>query len=193
VLGLLQRAGDTPVILLVNKVDNLADKSLLLPHLESLAARFAFDEVIPVSALRDHNLDVLEKALSSRLPEGDFWFDDDQLTDRSLRFMAAEIIREKVVRQLGQEVPHQITVEIDIWEDGPKVTDIAATILVERRGQKKILIGDKGSRIKSIGTQAREDMERLIDRKVMLTLWVKIKAGWSDDERALRSLGYDHR
>ena len=156
-------------------------------------ARFAFAEVIPVSALRDHNLDVLEKALSSRLPEGDFWFDDDQLTDRSLRFMAAEIIREKVVRQLGQEVPHQITVEIDIWEDGPKVTDIAATILVERRGQKKILIGDKGSRIKSIGTQAREDMERLIDRKVMLTLWVKIKAGWSDDERALRSLGYDHR
>ena len=146
-----------------------------------------------MSALRDHNLDVLEKALSSRLPEGDFWFDDDQLTDRSLRFMAAEIIREKVVRQLGQEVPHQITVEIDIWEDGPKVTDIAATILVERRGQKKILIGDKGSRIKSIGTQAREDMERLIDRKVMLTLWVKIKAGWSDDERALRSLGYDHR
>ena len=193
VLGLLQRAGDTPVILLVNKVDNLTDKSLLLPHLESLAARFAFAEVIPVSALRDHNLDVLEKALSSRLPEGDFWFDDDQLTDRSLRFMAAEIIREKVVRQLGQEVPHQITVEIDIWEDGPKVTDIAATILVERRGQKKILIGDKGSRIKSIGTQAREDMERLIDRKVMLTLWVKIKAGWSDDERALRSLGYDHR
>ncbi|HCK25553.1 MAG TPA: GTPase Era, partial [Alcanivorax sp.] len=193
VLGLLQRAGNTPVILLVNKVDNLADKSLLLPHLESLAARFAFAEVIPVSALRDHNLDVLEKALSSRLPEGDFWFDDDQLTDRSLRFMAAEIIREKVVRQLGQEVPHQITVEIDIWEDGPKVTDIAATILVERRGQKKILIGDKGSRIKSIGTQAREDMERLIDRKVMLTLWVKIKAGWSDDERALRSLGYDHR
>ena len=135
----------------------------------------------------------MRKPLSSRLPEGDFWFDDDQLTDRSLRFMAAEIIREKVVRQLGQEVPHQITVEIDIWEDGPKVTDIAATILVERRGQKKILIGDKGSRIKSIGTQAREDMERLIDRKVMLTLWVKIKAGWSDDERALRSLGYDHR
>jgi len=148
---------------------------------------------VPVSALKEQNLEELEKALVERLPEGEFWYDEDQLTDRSLRFMAAEIIREKVVRQLGQEVPHQITVEIDIWEDGPKVTDIAATILVERRGQKKILIGDKGSRIKSIGTQAREDMERLIDRKVMLTLWVKIKAGWSDDERALRSLGYDHR
>ena len=153
VLGLLQRAGDTPVILLVNKVDNLTDKSLLLPHLESLAARFAFAEVIPVSALRDHNLDVLEKALSSRLPEGDFWFDDDQLTDRSLRFMAAEIIREKVVRQLGQEVPHQITVEIDIWEDGPKVTDIDATILVARRGQKKLPIRDEGSGV-GVGTSA---------------------------------------
>ena len=193
VLNLLQRAGDTPVLLLVNKVDNLDDKSLLLPHLENLAERFPFAEVIPVSALRDHNLDVLEKALSSRLPEGEFWFDDDQLTDRSLRFMAAEIIREKVVRQLGQEVPHQITVEIDIWEDGPKVTDIAATILVERRGQKKILIGEQGSRIKNIGTQARLDIERLIDRKVMLTMWVTINAGGSDDERALRSLGYDHR
>lgn len=90
-----------------------------------------------MSALRDHNLDVLEKALSSRLPEGDFWFDDDQLTDRSLRFMAAEIIREKVVRQLGQEVPHQITVEIDIWEDGPKVTDIAATILLSGAARRK--------------------------------------------------------
>ena len=107
--------------------------------------------------------------------------------------MAAEIIREKVVRQLGQEVPHQVSVEVELWEDGPKVTEISAAILVERRGQKKILIGDKGERIKQIGTQAREDIERLIDRKVMLNLWVKIKAGWSDDARALRSLGYDER
>ncbi|GAA5136256.1 GTPase Era [Alloalcanivorax gelatiniphagus] len=191
VLGLLQRAGDTPVLLLVNKVDSLEDKNVLLPHLQTLASRFSFAEVIPVSALRGHNLEALEQALASRLPEGDFWFEEDQLTDRSLRFMVAEIIREKVVRQLGQEVPHQMTVEIDLWEDGPKVTDIAATILVERRGQKKILIGDQGARIKQIGTQARQDIERLIERKVMLNLWVKIKAGWSDDERALRSLGYD--
>ena len=191
VLKLLQRAGDTPVLLLVNKVDNLEDKQVLLPHLQDLAGRFSFAEIIPVSALRGHNLEALEKALAERLPEGEFWFDDEQLTDRSLRFMAAEIVREKVVRQLGQEVPHQITVEIDLWEDGPKVTDIAATILVERRGQQKILIGDQGARIKQIGTQARQDIERLIERKVMLNLWVKIKAGWSDDERALRSLGYD--
>ena len=193
VLKLLERAGDTPVVLLVNKVDSLENKQVLLPHLQALAERFSFAEMIPVSALRGHNLDALEKALADRLPEGAFWFEEDQLTDRSLRFMAAEIIREKVVRQLGQEVPHQITVEIDLWEDGPKVTDIAASILVERRGQKKILIGDQGARIKQIGTQAREDIERLIERKVMLNLWVKIKAGWSDDERALRSLGYDHK
>ncbi|MFP1678526.1 GTPase Era [Alloalcanivorax sp. C16-2] len=193
VLKLLERAGDTPVLLLVNKVDNLEDKQVLLPHLQDLADRFSFAEIIPVSALRGHNLEALEKALAERLPEGEFWFEEDQLTDRSLRFMAAEIIREKVVRQLGQEVPHQITVEIDLWEDGPKVTDIAASILVERRGQKKILIGDQGARIKQIGTQARQDIERLIERKVMLNLWVKIKAGWSDDERALRSLGYDQQ
>ena len=144
-----------------------------------------------MSALKEQNLLELEKALVERLPEGDFWYDEDQLTDRSLRFMAAEIIREKVVRQLGQEVPHQVSVEVELWEDGPRVTDISAAILVERRGQKKILIGDKGERIKQIGTQAREDIERLIERRVMLNLWVKIKAGWSDDARALRSLGYD--
>ncbi|WOA32899.1 GTPase Era [Alloalcanivorax xenomutans] len=192
VLSLLARAGDIPVILVVNKVDRLDDKAAMLPLLDKLNQRHDFAEVIPVSALGGHNLDVLEQALVSRLPEGDFWFDEDQLTDRSLRFMAAEIIREKVVRQLGQEVPHQVTVEIDLWEDGPRVTDIAATILVERRGQKKILIGDKGERIKSIGTQARRDIENLIERRVMLNLWVKIKAGWSDDDRALRSLGYDN-
>ncbi|MCE7525499.1 GTPase Era [Alloalcanivorax xenomutans] len=191
VLSLLARAGDIPVVLVVNKVDRLDDKAAMLPLLDTLNQRHDFAEVIPVSALGGHNLDVLEQALVSRLPEGDFWFDEDQLTDRSLRFMAAEIIREKVVRQLGQEVPHQVTVEIDLWEDGPRVTDIAATILVERRGQKKILIGDKGERIKSIGTQARRDIENLIERRVMLNLWVKIKAGWSDDDRALRSLGYD--
>lgn len=191
VLSLLPEQSDVPVLLIINKVDNLEDKAELLPYIESLSARYPFDAVIPVSALKEQNLDQLEKALVERLPEGDFWYDEDQLTDRSLRFMAAEIIREKVVRQLGQEVPHQVSVEVELWEDGPRVTEISAAILVERRGQKKILIGDKGERIKQIGTQAREDIERLIERRVMLNLWVKIKAGWSDDARALRSLGYD--
>lgn len=190
VLSLLPKEG-VPVLLLINKVDSLDDKQKLLPHIADLAQRHPFAEVIPVSALRGKNLDVLEQALASRLPEGDFWFEEDQVTDRSLRFMTAEIIREKIVRQLGQEIPHQVTVEIELWKDGPKVTEIAAAILVERRGQKKILIGDKGERIKQIGTEARLDIEKLIERKVMLNLWVKIRSGWSDDERALRSLGYD--
>jgi GTP-binding protein Era len=193
VLSLLARAGDTPVILVANKVDRIEDKRELLPRLQALGQRREFAELIPISALGGHNLEELESAIAKRLPEGDFWYDEDQLTDRSLRFMVAEIIREKIVRQLGQELPHQMTVEIDLWQDDPKVTDIAATILVERRGQKKILIGEGGDRIKKIGTQARLDIENLIERRVMLTLWVKIKAGWSDDERALRSLGYDDR
>lgn len=191
VLSLLERAEGIPVLLLVNKIDQLEDKEALLPHLQNLGQRRDFAELIPVSALGGHNLDALEQAIAKRLPEGEFWFDEDQLTDRSLRFMVAEIIREKVVRQLGQELPHQMTVEIEQWKEGPKVTEIAARILVERRGQKKILIGDGGDRIKKIGTQARLDIERLIERRVMLNLWVKIKAGWSDDDRALRSLGYD--
>jgi len=190
VLSLLPKEG-VPVLLLINKVDSLDDKQRLLPHIADLSQRYPFAEVIPVSALRGKNLDVLEQALASRLPEGDFWFEEDQITDRSLRFMTAEIIREKIVRQLGQEIPHQVTVEIELWKDGPRVTEVAAAILVERRGQKKILIGEKGERIKQIGTEARLDIEKLIERKVMLNLWVKIRSGWSDDERALRSLGYD--
>ena len=193
VLSLLPQHPEMPVLLIINKVDSLDDKAQLLPHIETLSERYPFDAVVPVSALREQNLEALENALVERLPEGEFWYDEDQLTDRSLRFMAAEIIREKVGRQLGQELPHQVSVEVEMWEDGPRITEISAAILVERRGQKKILIGDGGDRIKQIGTQAREDIERLIERKVMLNLWVKIKAGWSDDARALRSLGYDER
>ncbi|WP_111657104.1 GTPase Era [Isoalcanivorax indicus] len=189
VLALLQRA-EVPVLLIINKVDSLEDKAALLPHIQRLSALYDFADVIPVSALGGHNLDALEAALAQRLPAGDFWYDEDQITDRSLRFMAAEMIREKVFRQLGQELPHQITVEVELWEDTPTVTRINAAILVERRGQKKILIGSGGDRIKKIGTEARQDIEALIERKVMLELWVKIRSGWSDDSRALRSLGY---
>lgn len=183
---------DTPILLLINKVDALADKSGLLPHIDDLCQRRPFAEVVPVSALRGHNLPALEQALACRLPQAPFWFDEDQITDRSVRFMVAEIIREKVVRQLGDEVPHQVTVEIEMWTDGERLTDIAACILVERPGQKRILIGSGGERIKQIGTQARIDIEQLLERKVMLDLWVKVRSGWSDDLRALRSLGYDN-
>lgn len=189
VLNRLPRDG-TPILLLVNKVDRIEDKDTLLPHLAELAERFDFAEVIPLSALREQNLQALERAIVTRLPEGPFWFDPDQLTDRSLRFMVAEIIREKVMRQLGQELPHQVTVQIELFNETGQLTEIAAALLVERPGQKKILIGAGGERIKQIGTQARHDIERLLEQKVMLNLWVKVKSGWSDDERALRSLGY---
>jgi len=189
VLSLLPR-DDTPVLLLINKIDTLDDKAQLLPHIERLAALYPFAAVIPVSALREGGLDDLREELKKRLPEAPFWFDEDQITDRSLRFMVAEIIREKVVRQLGQEVPHQVAVEIEIWNDTERLTEIGASILVERSGQKKILIGHQGERIKKIGIQARQDIETLIDRQVMLNLWVKVKTGWSDNDRALRSLGY---
>lgn len=189
VLSLLPK-DETPVLLLINKVDTLEDKQQLLPHIARLTALRKFDEVIPLSALQDQDFQVLEQTLARHLPEGAFWFDADQVTDRSLRFMVAEIIREKVVRQLGQEVPHQTAIEIELWKEGPRLTEIAASILVERPGQKRILIGHQGERIKKIGIQARQDIERLLEGRVMLNLWVKVKTGWSDDNRALRSLGY---
>ena len=132
----------------------------------------------------------LEKVIAEQLPENDHFFPEDQITDRSSRFLAAELVREKIMRQLGAELPYQITVEIEEFKQQGKTLHIHALILVERDGQKKIIMGDKGERIKRIGSDARRDMEVLFDSKVMLNLWVKVKGGWSDDERALRSLGY---
>ncbi|WP_295797794.1 GTPase Era [uncultured Microbulbifer sp.] len=179
-----------PLIIAVNKVDQLEDKNALLPQLQELSARFPNAEIVPLSALRNANLDALEKVIVERLPEGVHFFEDDQITDRSSRFLAAEIVREKVMRQLGAEIPYAVTVEVEEFAQDGSVLHISAAILVERNGQKRILIGTKGERIKQIGQQARMDMERLFDSKVMLNLWVKVKSGWSDDERALRSLGY---
>lgn len=181
----------SPIILAVNKVDKVEDKETLLPHLQKLAEKLKVDEVIPVSALRNINLDRLESLLIERLPEGTHLYPEDQITDRSSRFMAAEIVREKITRQLGDELPYQMAVEIEEFKHEGSLLTISALILVERDGQKRILIGDKGERIKLIGQQARIDMEKLFDVKIMLNLWVKVKSGWSDDERALRSLGYD--
>lgn len=182
---------DTPVILAVNKVDQIEDKSSLLPHLQSLAKRLPKADLVPISALKKQNLDKLEALVVGYLPSGDHLFPEDQVTDKSARFMAAEIVREKITRQLGDEVPYQSAVEIEEFVEEGRLTTISAAILVERAGQKKMLIGEKGERIKLIGQQARLDMEKLFDCKVMLKLWVKVKRGWSDDERALRSLGFD--
>lgn len=180
-----------PIVLAVNKVDQIDDKDQLLPHLQSLAEKLSATEIIPISALRNQNLDRLEQIIVEHLPVATHLFPEDQITDRSSRFMAAEMVREKITRQLGDELPYEMAVEIEEFSYEGNILRISALILVERDGQKKILIGDKGDRIKQIGTQARIDMEKMFDSKVMLNLWVKVKSGWSDDERALRSLGYN--
>lgn len=179
-----------PVILAVNKVDRLESKKELLPVLRFLAEKVAGAEAIPLSALHSTNLDSLEAAIVARLPESEHHFPADQLTDRSERFLAAELVREKIIRQLGAEIPYEIAVEIEEFKIVKHIRHISALILVERPGQKKIIIGQGGERLKKIGQQARIDMEKLFDGKVMLSLWVKVRSGWSDDERALRSLGY---
>ena len=181
-----------PVVVAVNKVDQIEDKQTLLPHLQRLLDTLNVKDVVPVSALQNQNLDRLLSVIRDYLPESEHFFPEDQITDKSSRFLAAELIREKITRQLGDELPYQMTVEIETFKETEKIIHIDALILVEREGQKRILIGDKGARIKQIGQQAREDMETLFDHKVMLKTWVKVKSGWSDDERALRSLGYDH-
>lgn len=183
---------DIPVLVALNKVDQLDDKESLLPQIEQLLERVGASEIIPISALRGNNLDALEREIVKRLPEGEHFFPEDQITDRSSRFIAAEMVREKITRQLGDELPYQMNVEIEEFSQQGEVLHIGALILVERDGQKRILIGNKGDRIKQIGTEARGDMEELFGCKVMLRLWVKVKSGWSDDERALRSLGYDN-
>lgn len=190
VLEQIQRC-EAPVIVAVNKVDQMEDKAALLPHLKALETRLPSAELVPVSALKNQNLDRLEQLVASLLPEAPHQFGEDEITDKNTRFLAAEIIREKIMRLLGDEVPYQSAVEIEQFEETPTLITIHALILVEREGQKKMIIGEKGERIKQIGQQARLDMENLLDCKVMLKLWVKVKSGWSDDERALRSLGFD--
>ncbi len=189
VLSLLKEI-DAPVLLVLNKVDLVGDKNQLLPHIEALSQRFSFKEIVPLSALGGHNLDTLEGLVQELLPEGPFLFPEDQVTDRSSRFHAAELIREKVTRQLGDELPYEVSVEIEQFKQQGKVLHIHGLILVDKPGQKKILVGKDGSRLKRIGSAAREDMEHTFSSKVMLNLWVKVKSGWADDERALQSLGY---
>jgi GTP-binding protein Era len=183
--------GRIPVILAVNKVDLMERKSDLLPHLQFLAERADFKAILPISALNQHNVEELEACIGEELPESVHFFPEDQVTDRSQRFMAAEMVREKIMRQLGDELPYSVNVEIEEFRQEGSLLHISALILVEREGQKRILIGKSGSRLRSIGADARRDMESLFESKVMLKLWVKVKSGWSDDERALRSLGYD--
>lgn len=180
-----------PVILVVNKIDFIKEKDTLLPYLQELSDKHNFDQIIPLSAKTGSNLERLEQIIESYLPESPYFYPEDQITDRSSRFLAAELVREKIMRQLGDELPYAMTVEIEEFSHDGRLIEISALILVERGSQKRIVIGEKGSRLKQIGQEARKDMEQLFDCKVMLNLWVKVKSNWSDDERALRSLGYD--
>jgi GTP-binding protein Era len=179
-----------PVLLLINKCDLLENPQKLLPHIERMTKIREFAEIIPLSALSSYNLEAVEKCVAKYLPEGQFLYPVDQVTDRSSRFLAAEIIREKITRQLGDELPYEVTVEIEKYTIQEGVVHIHALILVDKESQKQIIIGTRGSRMKLIGSAARVDMEKAFDAKVMLNLWVKVKSGWADDERALQSLGY---
>ncbi|MBE0485198.1 GTPase Era [Marinobacter sp.] len=180
---------ECPVILAINKVDKIENRDRLLPHLEVLAKKRDFAEIIPLSALKETNLIPLQEAVGRYLPESIHFYPDDQITNRSERFMASEMVREKITRQLGEELPYSVAVEIEEFKAQGRTLHISALILVEREGQKKIIIGDKGERLRRIGQEARMDMERMFDTKVMLRLWVKVKRGWADSDRALKSLG----
>lgn len=180
-----------PVILVVNKVDEVEDKAKLLPFLQEVSAAFGFSAVVPVSAEKGTQLKELLGEIRKHLPENPPIFEEDDITDRSERFLAAEMIREKVFRQSGEEVPYGVTVEIEKFETEGNLRRIFAAIIVDKESQKAIVIGKGGEKLKRIGTDARLEMERLFDGKVYLQLWVKVKSGWADDERALKSLGYE--
>lgn len=179
-----------PVVLLINKVDEIKHKEELMPFLQQVSAKHNFEQIIPISAEKGTNVDAIKDLVSDYLPENPFFFPEDHVTDRSSRFMAAEIVREKLMRFMGEELPYSVTVEIEQFKWDEKLWRINALILVEREGQKKMVIGSKGEKLKVIGRDARQDLEKLLDEKVYLELWVKVKSGWADDERALRSLGY---
>ena len=182
---------DTPVILVINKVDMLDDKGELLPFIEQLATERKFAAIVPVSAKQGKQLDTLLEAIRQHLPPGDPIYASDEITDRNERFLAAELLREKVFRFTGEELPYSVSVVIEQFKLEGKLRRIHAAILVDKESHKAMLIGKKGEKLKEIATQARLDMEKMFDGKVFLEVFVKVKSGWADDERVLKSLGYE--
>lgn len=189
----LERVRDAraPVILAANKVDRVSAREALLPYLAEVSTRMAFAELIPVSATRGTNLDRLEREVARRLPEGPPLYPSDQVTDRDMRFLAAEAVREQLMGRLGEELPYRLTVEVGRYVEEVGLTHIEAVIWVERGGQKAIVIGEGGRVLKAVGTAARREIEQMTGTHVRLGLWVKVREGWSDDEQALRRLGYE--
>lgn len=182
---------DRPVILVVNKTDQFKDRNELLPFLAKVSADFDYAAIVPVSATKGRQTDQLLAEARKHLPNEGLMFPEDDLTDKSERFLAAEYIREKVFRLLGDELPYSTTVEIEKFEVEGELRRIFAAIVVDREGHKAIVIGKGGESLKRIASEARQDMERLFDSKVYLEIWVKVKSGWNDDERLLKSLGYE--
>jgi GTP-binding protein Era len=182
---------EVPVILVINKADRVKDKAALMPFAQQVAAKFNFAAIVPVSAKLRFQLDGLEKELKNILPENEAIFDADDITDRSEKFMASEIVREKLFRFVGDELPYTSTVLIEKFEQEGNLRRVFAAILVERDTHKSMIIGNKGARLKEISTQARQDMEKLFGGPVYLEIWVKVKSGWADNEAGLRAYGYE--
>jgi len=189
VLNYLRRAS-ARCICVINKIDLMQSKEALLPCIDVLRQKYEFEEIVPISALRNQGLDVLRAEIARRMPEGPHLFGADEVTDRPVEFLISEIIREKLMRQLGEELPHRSTVVVERFKREPKVVRIDAVIYVERKSQKKIMIGKDGSRLKTIGTEARKDIELLVAERVMLGLWVKVKPGWTNNDLTLKRFGY---
>ncbi len=187
----LAKIQEKPILLVLNKVDKIVEKKQLLEWIEQVVPSDDVDEIIPLSALKGINLDRLMELVKPLLPLAPPMFPDDQITDRSSRFLASEIVREKLTRRLGNELPYAVSVEIESYTEEENLVRIHALIWVERKSQKLIVVGNKGSTLKAIGMDARKDIERLIGCKVFLRTWVKVKESWSDDARQLAQLGYD--
>ena len=181
---------DNQVILVINKIDKVAKKEKLIPFVEEVTKLFPFSEVIPISALKRKNIDILEKEITKRLPVGAHLYPEDQIADSSERFLTSEIIREKCISRVGDEIPYRLSVVIDSFKEEDKLITIDGTIYIEKSSQKGIVIGEQGKRLKAIGTAARKDLERMLGNKVMLRLWVKVKKDWTNDRSALNFMGY---
>ena len=185
-----------PVILLANKLDTVKQRAELAPWLKDVAAKYEFAEIVPMSAKNRKDIERLFPVCEKYLPEQPWWYDEDELTDRSERFLAGETVREKLFRLTGDELPYTSTVVVDKFDEEPspkykRMVRIAATIIVERDGHKAMVIGEKGERLKRIGMEARQELEKLMDCKVFLERWVKVRSGWADDEARVRSFGYE--
>lgn len=191
VLSLIKQS-QVPCILVVNKVDKIVEKNQLLPWIEEMSQRHDFAAIIPVSAKTGVQVDELQERLRAYLPEGPHLFPEDQFTDRPTKFLCAELLREKIFRFCGQELPYSVNVDIESYKDEGALIRIHALILVEKENHKRMIIGDKGQKLKEMATGARIDMEKMLGKKVFLQCWCKVKSGWADDERMLKQLGYGY-